>query len=623
MNIRLAADGRTAVVYGARAPMIHIVRLLAASLLCCAATGTGAAVAAEPIMPLDQVHKGMRCQAASVISGTEITTFDIEILDVVAGDSAARTPRILFRASGPAVDATGIGPGFSGSPISCPDEAGTMRVAGAISEGIGDYGNKVALATPIELMLGEPVDPPAETRTAPALVRSARPLATPLSVGGLSAPVAEALRLAARRSGVAVYAAPPAPTDTTFAVQTLRGGSAMAVGLATGDVSAGAIGTVTYVDGDRLWAFGHPLDAAGRRSLFLQDAYVYTVINNPIGAPDLSTYKLAAPGHALGTLTNDTTSAVVGRLGVLPASIPLTIHGTDLDTGRITVTRSQLADESALGPPTGSSAATQVGALAVSEVATDLLQGVPTRQSGSMCVRIGVQGLPQPMRFCNRYFGGGFGPGGAAAAGDFAAATSQIDAYNFGPVHITGIEVDLKLRRSLRQAYMLRLQAPARVRRGRTVTVKVLAQRVNGPQLTRAIRVRVPKYTPLGRRQLRLTGSFPEGSGSLADALSTVFGYADGQSSGDGDGDGGTGPRTLKALAGNVEALAHFDGVTASLLPAAGAAGAAATGEDGSQEAPSGSAKGPEAIATRERPVFTDPELLLSGQVHRIVRVTK
>ena len=56
--------------------------------------------------------------------------------------------------SGPAVDATGVGPGFSGSPITCPDAAGVPRVVGAISESIGEYGGKVVLATPIESILG-------------------------------------------------------------------------------------------------------------------------------------------------------------------------------------------------------------------------------------------------------------------------------------------------------------------------------------------------------------------------------------------------------------------------------------------------------------------------------------
>ena len=62
--------------------------------------------------------------------------------------------------SGPAVDATGVGPGFSGSPITCPGADGTPRIVGAITETIGAYGGKTVLATPIAAILGEPVDPP-------------------------------------------------------------------------------------------------------------------------------------------------------------------------------------------------------------------------------------------------------------------------------------------------------------------------------------------------------------------------------------------------------------------------------------------------------------------------------
>jgi len=86
----------------------------------------------DPIMPLAQVQRGMHCTARSVIHGTDISTFDTEVLDVVAGD-AADDARILIRVSGPAVDDTGIGPGFSGSPIYCPDGDGVQRVIGAIS----------------------------------------------------------------------------------------------------------------------------------------------------------------------------------------------------------------------------------------------------------------------------------------------------------------------------------------------------------------------------------------------------------------------------------------------------------------------------------------------------------
>src|SRR5256885_10124130 len=94
----------------------------------------------------------------------------------------------MSRVSGPAIDATGIGPGFSGSPIYCPDGDGVQRVIGAISEGIGEYGNKVGLATPIEQMLAEPVSPPAAARPDAALLRRARPPPLPPSFSGASAP---------------------------------------------------------------------------------------------------------------------------------------------------------------------------------------------------------------------------------------------------------------------------------------------------------------------------------------------------------------------------------------------------------------------------------------------------
>jgi hypothetical protein len=141
-------------------------RLLPTAALAALLAGVAAAPAAaagDPIMPLGQVSKGMRCTAYSVIQGTEISSFDAEVVDVVAGDRATEAPRILLRFSGPAIDRTGVGPGFSGSPIYCPDSEGRQRVIGAISESVGEYGGTLALATPIEQVLGQPVEPPTGT----------------------------------------------------------------------------------------------------------------------------------------------------------------------------------------------------------------------------------------------------------------------------------------------------------------------------------------------------------------------------------------------------------------------------------------------------------------------------
>jgi hypothetical protein len=550
------------------------------------------ALAGDPIMPLSAVRAGMQCTGLSVVKGTAVTSFDVAIEDVVAMGPSGLSPRLLIRASGPAVDATGLGPGFSGSPIYCPGDDGVQRVAGAVSESLGEYGGKVALATPIESILGQPVDPPAGMRSAPALIRSARPIATPLSIGGLSAPVASIVRRAATKAGRVIYGVPAAPR-AGFPTVPLVPGSAMAVGLASGAISAGAVGTVAYVDGDQVWAFGHELDAAGRRQLFLQDAYVYTVINNPVGTEDAQTYKLAAPGHDLGTLTSDGIDAVAGRLGALPARFPLRIVARDQDTGRLQVTALQLADETSVDLPTGASALSDVGPIAIAQAAFGILGGAPTRQSASMCVRFELQERARPLRFCNTYVGSGGDSDTVAAAplvADFGKAAGLVDAYDVSRLHLTKVDVDMKLRRGLRQAVLVGVRGPARVRRGHDVRLRVTMRRVRGAQFQRTLKVHVPSYQATGHFDLTLQGPEADRPGTSNDttdvlgSLLTLFGGLGGDE---------VLPTGLDDLADQVAAIHRYDGVSASFL----APGADPTDAD----------------APPQRPVYRDPELRVSG----------
>jgi hypothetical protein len=94
------------------------------------------AAAGDPIMPLSQVRSGMQCTGLLVVRGTEISSFDVEILEVIDGDASGQGPRLHERVSAPPVDGTGVGPGFSGSPIYCrdgrghqPQRRGDLRVA--------------------------------------------------------------------------------------------------------------------------------------------------------------------------------------------------------------------------------------------------------------------------------------------------------------------------------------------------------------------------------------------------------------------------------------------------------------------------------------------------------------
>ena len=245
------------------------------------------AVAADPIMPLAEVQPGLRCTGLTVVRGLQITPFDVEVLDVVDRARGAAAARILVRVSGPAVDRTGLGPGFSGSPIICTGADGVGRNIGAISETIGEYGGLTGLATPIEAILAQPpLPPPATRRSAPvrSAVIGARSLAGPLTIAGLRPSLARSFVQAARKAGRTLIAS-PAGTRAAFAPQPLVPGASVSVGLTSGDVALGAIGTVAYADGANVWIYGHELDNAGRRSLFLQDAYVHTVVNNPLAVP--------------------------------------------------------------------------------------------------------------------------------------------------------------------------------------------------------------------------------------------------------------------------------------------------------------------------------------------------
>src|SRR5215217_554946 len=103
--------------YIARFMRARLIALTVAALLLPAAP----AVAGDPIMPLSQVRAGMQCTGYSVVRGTTISSFAVEVVDVVDSEPGTDGARIIVTVSGPAVDATGIGFGFSGSPIYCPD----------------------------------------------------------------------------------------------------------------------------------------------------------------------------------------------------------------------------------------------------------------------------------------------------------------------------------------------------------------------------------------------------------------------------------------------------------------------------------------------------------------------
>ena len=510
------------------------------------------AQAGDPIMPLSQVKPGMQCTGYTVIRGTAITGFGVEIVDVFEQRPAA--PAILVRVSGPAVDESGVAAGFSGSPIYCDDGQGTMRNIGAIAEVIGDWGNKLALATSIEEILSEPAVPPSGSARVGASANG-QPARTPLTVAGLSRPVERALVTAGRRGNRPVIAAPKAPAPAG-PYEPLRPGSSVAVGLSSGDLWIGGVGTVAYVDGINAWLFAHPFELAGRRSLLLQDAYVHTVVANP--DPALGSYKLAGPGRDIGTTTNDALAAVVGQMGTLPRTTDVQVIARDPDGGRTEQMNLEVADESAVDVPAGYSPLLFIGPLSVAEASARILRSIPARMSGSMCARLTLVGQPRPLRVCNRYvtqFGGGVG---GSMADDLARAVEAIEWAEYAPLAVERLDVELDARRGARQATLTGVSMPRAVRAGQVVTVSLRAKMLRGPVRRFSFRLRIPRGLARGDHTLTLSGPGADQAGELGGELGEIIVFDDEE-----EGEEPSGARSFDELEAEVNEIRRWDGVTA------------------------------------------------------------
>jgi hypothetical protein len=539
------------------------------------ATAAPAAGQGDPTMPLSQVQQGMKCTAYSVIKGTEVTTFDAEVLDVIGGDEGAR---ILVKVSGPAIDETGIGAGFSGSPIYCKGEDGVAKNAGAISETIGDYGGKTVLVTPIEAILGTVVDPPGDPAPKPATPSSASASAfgfpgardlTAISVRGLSSRTFLALQQAGRRYGRTFIQAAPAPLQAPAdAGAAFRPGSAVGVGLSSGAIAIGAIGTVAYVDGDKVWVFGHQFDGVGRRTLLLQDAYVATVISNPVQLSESGgTYKLAGAVNNRGTATNDGFSAVAGRLGGLPPTIPVRVFTKDEDSGKQTTTEVAVADETDIGTPTGASSLSFVAPLAITQAATALYDSIPIRLAGEMCLQITLRERPKPIRICNRYVSDGTAGSvpqggnlvGLRAGSDAAEVLTLIDAYRPAGLHVTEVAARITVRRGVYQGFMRSVSLPRRVRPGQRVTAKLKVRRVRGATETVSFPIRIPSGVSRGEKRVVFKGSDPDSADDdIFGTLTIDLGEPDTEQD-------TTGPQSVKDLVRAIRKLERYDGVKVSL----------------------------------------------------------
>jgi hypothetical protein len=100
----------------------------------------------------------------------------------------------------------------------------------------------------------------------------------------------------------------------------LEPGSPVNAEMVRGDISVSANGTVTYVDGSKIYAFGHPFLSAGPTALPMTNAYVISVLPKL----DVSS-KFAVPMEVIGAFQQDRATGIFGTIGDKPEMIPVSV----------------------------------------------------------------------------------------------------------------------------------------------------------------------------------------------------------------------------------------------------------------------------------------------------------
>ena len=101
----------------------------------------------------------------------------------------------------------------------------------------------------------------------------------------------------------------------------LQPGESVAAVLVSGDMTMTGAGTVTYNDGKRVLAFGHPMFNLGPVDMPLAKEEIITTL-----ASSYQPTKMGNASEVVGALRQDRHSAIEGELGATAQMIPVTMH---------------------------------------------------------------------------------------------------------------------------------------------------------------------------------------------------------------------------------------------------------------------------------------------------------
>lgn len=299
--------------------------------------------------PINQIKEGMKGTGKTAFKGKKVEEFGVEILGILENDPSVGPKRniILAKLTGGNLEKTGVIQGMSGSPIYLQG-----KLAGAVAYSFPFSTEAIAGITPIKEMMEiknsketpSTYSPPIPIKKHLSLEelsemhekfnilntnvfykgKSLEPMKIPLMFSGFSKKAFEKSKHFFSNIGfnpMQVGSGKQAESKTSFSDINLKEGDPVGVQMISGDLSLAATGTTTFVDGQNVLAFGHPMYNLGPVSYAMTQADVITVV------PSLNTsMKLTSTGAVIGSFSQDRSSGVYGELGKTPDLIPVNIE---------------------------------------------------------------------------------------------------------------------------------------------------------------------------------------------------------------------------------------------------------------------------------------------------------
>jgi hypothetical protein len=451
-----------------------------------------ARAASQESFPVESVRPGMTGYGLSVFEGSRVDSFPITILGVLKGYRPGAN-LILAKAGGAFLERTGIIAGMSGSPVYL-----NGKLLGAVAYTWSFTKDPLAGITPIgemlrlfptpeapgwndEKRLGSAESPPSIGGVDPS---GAHPIATPLILSGFTPEAVRYLKPWMEERGFVV--SPGGGETPGVECDGLVPGGAVGVQLVRGDWSAAAIGTVTYRDGDKVLALGHPFTGMGWVQFPMASANIVTVF----ASQQIST-KVGSPSQPCGAVFADRITGISGEIGRMPSMIPVrvTIGGTGVTsrTYRFEVVRSRLLTPSMISATVVSSISETLNDAGYATIHYDVAYSL---NGGTRTIHRGNAILTQSPT--------------AGIGEEISQPLTVLLSDHFGSATLDSVRVTVTASSGLDAAKITDVRVrPTVAAPGDSVEVEVSLRRGAGEPQTRRIRLRVPPQTPEGELTVR------------------------------------------------------------------------------------------------------------------------